>query len=155
MLITLFLIERGRLSKPLLYLSSYIERHKSDYYAALQHIRTHGDWSPWLRYFLTAVHDTARSAIDQGQSILQLRDTYRKKLGKQHKALILLDELFVNPYTTIARASEQLGVSTPTARKTIALLEKAGMLAEGTGREWSRVWVAKPILRAIDDSTNE
>jgi Fic family protein len=155
LLITLFLIERGRLSKPLLYLSSYIERHKSDYYAGLQHIRTHGDWLPWLRYFLTAVRSTARSAIDQSQAILALRDKYRSKLDKEHKALSLLDDLFINPYTTIARASKQLGVTAPTASKTIALLGKAGMLSEMTGREWGRYWVAKPILSAIEDSQEE
>jgi Fic family protein len=152
LLVTLFLIERGRLSKPLLYLSSYIERHKSDYYGLLQRIRTHGDWSSWLRYFLMAVRDTARGAIDQSQAILKLREKYRHKLGKQHKAMMLLDELFINPYTTVTRAAKGLGVTSPTAYKTIGLLERVGMLNETTGREWGRVWVAKPILHVIDES---
>ncbi len=142
-------MERKRLSKPLLYLSSYIEQHKGDYYGLLQRIRTHGEWSGWLRYFLTAVRDTARSAIDQSQGILKLREKYRKKLAKQHRAMTLLDELFVNPYTTIARSMESLGVTAPTAAKTIGQLEKAGMLAETTGKGWGRVWVARPILTVV------
>lgn len=150
LLITLFLIERGRLSKPLLYLSSYIEQHKAAYYEALQGIRTHGDWLAWLRYFLVAIRDTARNAIAQSQSILALRDAYRKRLAKQHLALALLDSLFINPYTTVARASEQLGVTQPTARKPIRLLEQAGMLTESTGRNWGRVWLARPILAAVE-----
>jgi Fic family protein len=149
LLITLFLIERGRLTKPLLYLSSYIEQHRSDYYTLLQRIRTHGDWSGWLRYFLTAVRDTSRSAIDQSQTLLKLRDEYRHRLGTKHRALALLDELFVNPYTTVSRAATQLGVTAPTAWKTIALLEQAGMLEESTGRDWGRVWVARPILELV------
>ena len=32
LLITLFLVERGRLSQPLLYLSAYIEAHRQEYY---------------------------------------------------------------------------------------------------------------------------
>src|SRR4030067_3215383 len=44
LLITLFLIERERLSQPLLYLSAYIEAHRQDYYDLLQRVRTHGDW---------------------------------------------------------------------------------------------------------------
>jgi Fic family protein len=150
LLITLFLIERGRLSKPLLYLSSYIEQTRPDYYTLLQRIRTHGEWAGWLRYFLTAVRDTARSAIDQSQGILSLRDRYRSKLAKQHKALTLLDDLFINPYTTVARAARSLGVTAPTATKTIHVLEQAGMLQESTGRERSRVWVARPILKAVE-----
>jgi Fic family protein len=150
LLITLFLIERGRLSKPLLYLSSYIEQHKTDYYALLQSIRTHGNWSGWFQYFLTAVRDTSRSAINQSQSILELRDTFRKKLHKQHKAMQLLDELFINPYTTVSRTAAQLGVTAPTAFKTIGFFEKVRMLEEMTGKGWGRVWVAKPILEAVD-----
>lgn len=153
LLITLFLIERGRLSKPLLYLSSYIERNRSAYYELLQRIRTHGDWPSWLRYFLTAVRDTARSAIDQSHSLVELREKLRKKLAKQHRALALVDELFLNPYTTVARAAKRMDVSDPTARKAIKELERAGMLEETTGRDWGKVWVARPILAAAEGRT--
>jgi len=149
LLITLFLIERGRLSKPLLYLSSHIEQHRADYYALLQRIRTHGDWPAWIRYFLVAVRDTARSAIDQSQAILNLRDGFRRRLDKQHRALTLVDELFINPYTTVARAATRLGVTAPTASKTIGELERIGILKEVTGREWGRFWLAKPIMSAL------
>lgn len=52
LLIPLFLIERRRLSKPLLYLSAFIERHRGDYYDLLNAVRTRGEWLPWVRYFL-------------------------------------------------------------------------------------------------------
>ena len=48
MLITLFLIERGRLSHPLLHPSAYIEAHRDEYYGLLQAVRTDGAWEPWL-----------------------------------------------------------------------------------------------------------
>lgn len=150
LLIVLFLIERGRLSKPLLYLSKYIEQQKTQYEDLLQRIRTHGDWSGWLRFFLIAVRDTARNAMKQGESILKLRERFQEKLKKKHRELILLDELFVNPYVTVSRAAEKLGIAKPTASKTIQELEKAGMLQEATGREWGRMWVAKPILKAVE-----
>lgn len=149
LLITLFLIERGRLSKPLLYLSSYIEQHRTDYYNLLQRIRTHGDWPAWIRYFLVAVRDTARSAIDQAQALLNLRDGFRRRLDTQHRALTLVDELFINPYTTVARAATRLGVTAPTASKTIRELERIGILKEVTGREWGRFWLATPIMNAL------
>jgi hypothetical protein len=101
------------------------------------------------------VRDTARGAIPQGDTILKLRDAYRAKLGKLHRALVLLDALFVNPYTTIARATERLGVTAPTASKTIGLLEQVGMLDETTGSSWGRVWVARPILKAVEEVGDE
>lgn len=150
LLVTLFLIERKRLSKPLLYLSSYLEQHRGSYYELLQRIRTHGEWTEWLRFFLMAVRDTAGNASEQSRAILKLRNEYRARLGTQHRALSLLDELFVNPYTTVARAAGHLGVTAPTASKTIGILEKASMLEEATGREWGRVWLARPILDAVE-----
>jgi Fic family protein len=50
LLITLFLIERGRLSQPLLYLSQYFEARRQEYYNSLQRVRTEGDWLSWLMY---------------------------------------------------------------------------------------------------------
>jgi predicted ArsR family transcriptional regulator len=63
----------------------------------------------------------------------------------------LLHELFVNPYTTVARAAKQLGVTAPTAQKTIDRLIMVGML-EATGREWGRTWLARPILDIVNDA---
>ena len=151
LLVVLFLIERRRLSQPLLYLSSYIEQHRETYYDRLQRVSTHGEWYAWLHFFLVAVRDTALNATEQAQSILKLRDEYRAKLVKEHKALALLDELFVNPYTTVARAARHLGVTAPTAARTIGILEKAKMLEEATGRDWGRMWLARPILNAVEE----
>jgi hypothetical protein len=71
-------------------------------------------------------------------------------LGRKPNALKLLDELFVNPYITAARAVRVLGVSGPTARHAIALLQAEGVLGEMTGRSWGRIYLARPILQAIE-----
>src|SRR5205085_9158350 len=72
LLIPLFLIERKRLSQPLLYLSAFIEQHRTDYYDLLQRVRTHGDWESWIRFFLTGVTETARQAVRQADALLDL-----------------------------------------------------------------------------------
>lgn len=151
LLITLFLVERGRLSQPLLYLSDYIEAHRQEYYDALQRVRTEGDWPGWLRFFLTGVEETARAAVLQASRLMDLREAYRLRLNRRPNALRLLDELFVNPYLTVARAVRVLNVTAPTARQTISLLQGEGLLDEVTGRSWGRIYLARPILRAIED----
>lgn len=150
LLITLFLVERGRLTQPLLYLSDYIESHRQQYYDSLQRVRTEGDWSGWLHFFLVGVEETARAAVRQAGGLMDLRETYRQRLGRKPNALKLLDELFVNPYITAARAARVLGVSGPTARHAIALLQEEGVLGEMTGRSWGRIYLARPILQAIE-----
>jgi Fic family protein len=152
LLITLFLIERGRLSQPLLYLSAYIEAHRQDYYDLLQRVRTDGDWENWLHFFLAGVAETARAAAQQASQLMDLREDFRRHLRDNAKALILLDQLFINPYLTVARAMNVLQTSNPTARKIIAVLQAHGVLEEITGGSWRRIYLAAPILRTLENA---
>ncbi|MBD8897571.1 Fic family protein [Rhodanobacter sp. DHG33] len=155
LLITLFLIERGRLSQPLLYLSEYIERHKQGYYDALQRVRTHGAWSEWLRYFLEGVCWSAARAARQARELMALREQLRRKVAEAPKSLALIDELFVNPYINTARAKGILNVTDPTARSAIAVLEKAGIVREATGRAWGKMYLAQGVLKAIEQPKDD
>ncbi|MEK6551684.1 MAG: Fic family protein [Pseudomonadota bacterium] len=150
LLITLFLIERGRLSQPLLYLSAYIEAHRQDYYDLLQRVRTRCDWSGWLLFFLTGVVETARDAIERANDLMALRGRYRLRLKDKPRAMVLLDELFLNPYITVARAARILKVSNPTARQAVLHLQKTGMLKEVSGRKWGQLYLAGPIMKVIE-----
>ena len=150
LLITLFLIERGRLSQPLLYLSDYIERHRSEYYEGLQRVRTDGDWLGWLHFFLAGVTETAHHGVGQAARLSALRERLRKRVLKRPKALVLLDALFANPFLPVARAEKILRVSNPTARQVVRVLQEEGILREITGRSWGRVYLARPILQAIE-----
>jgi Fic family protein len=151
LLITLFLIERGRLSQPLLYLSEFIERNRDDYYRGLQRIRTHGDWNGWLHYFLAGVQWSARRAVRHARQLLALRETMRDKLAAHLRALPMVDVLFENPYLDANRIKALLGVSDPTARKLLGILENAGLIEETTGRAWKRQYLARGVLTAIED----
>jgi Fic family protein len=151
LLIPLFLIERKRLSQPLLYLSAFIEEHRRDYYELLQRVRTHGDWRAWIAFFLEGIPPTARQAVRQADTLLELRKDARRILGQNLKAEKLLDALFINPYITVARAAEILTVSLPTAARTIGVLQSANLLQESTGRTWGRIFVADRILKAIEN----
>lgn len=152
LLITLFLIQRGRLSQPLLYLSEYIERNRDDYYRGLMRIRTHGDWQGWLHYFLAGVEWSARRALRQAQQLLALRaDMQAQVVQHVSRASALVDAFFENPYLDATRVKGLLGVSDPTARKILGQLEGIGMVREVTGRNWGRQYLAEGVLAAIDD----
>lgn len=151
LLITLFLMERGRLSQPLLYLSAFFESHRSEYYEHLMRIRTHGAWKEWVAFFLTGVLETATEAVHRAGQLLDLREKVRGKLGARGSALMLLDKLFENPYITAARAQQLLGTSNPTARKAITDLVSVKLLTKLQEKSWGQTFVAKPILRIIDE----
>ncbi len=150
LLITLFLIERERLSQPLLYLSDFIEKNKGDYYDLLQRVRTHGEWQPWILYFLRGVSVTAKDASKRASSLIDLQKEYRKKLGKKTMALRLMEQLFINPYITVTKAVSLLKTTHPTATKAIENLVKEGILKEVSGRQWKRVYLANEILKIVE-----
>ncbi len=151
LLISLFLVERGRLSQPVLYLSAYFEAHRHEYYEALQRVRTEGDWAGWLRFFLAGVEETSGEAVSQAARILDLHEELRQRFRQKPQAAALVEELFANPYVTISRAARLLNVSYPTARQAVGFLQTEGLLEEITGRSWGRLYLARPILEVIEN----
>jgi len=149
LLISLFLLERNRLSQPLLYLSAYLERYRSDYYDLLQRIRTHGDWNAWNAFFLIGVEQVAKQAVQQTTDLIEFREELRTQLHGKPNTVKLIDDLLGNPYLTVARAAKILEKSAPTARVAIADLEKRGLLREITHGSWRRVYVCQPVLDII------
>ncbi|MBI1848058.1 MAG: Fic family protein [Candidatus Rokubacteria bacterium] len=151
LLITLFLVERQRLSQPLLYLSAWFERYRDDYLDGLQRVRTRGDWRGWLAFFLRGVTEIAAAASRQAATLMDLREGLRKRLHDRPRAILLVDPLLTNPFMTVARAEKIMKVSNPTARQLIGQLEKRKILEEVTGRGWGRVYLARQVLDAIED----
>ena len=149
LLIPLFLIERRRLSAPLLYLSAYVEASRPDYYDLLQRARTRNDWRRWLLYFLSGVEVTARLAAEQAVALLGLRERYRARFSGDGTVLALIDALFENPLTTARHAARAIGKSDPTARSAIRKLEHEGWLRESTGAKWGKVYVAKEVMALL------
>lgn len=150
LLIPLYLMQRGRLSRPLLYLSAYIEARRRDYYDLLQRTRTHGAWTDWLKFFLRGVAVTARAALAQTQALLDLRTELMKDTRDVPNADVLIDALFSNPFTTLPATTRIIGKTTPTASALINALQARGVLEEVTGKQRGRVYVVRRILAIIE-----
>lgn len=153
LMIILFLLERQSLSKPLLYLSAYFEQHRQNYYEHLMHVSESGDYDEWLLFFLEGVATQSEDALKRGQSLVSLRETYRQGLQRIHATsgtFALLDRLFENPYLTIPRASEVLGVTFPTAQRAVEYLEEAEVVRETTGQQRNKRFRADEILRTLE-----
>jgi Fic family protein len=155
LLIPLFLVERGRLTQPLLYLSAYIEAHRGDYYDALLRVRTHGDWHGWLLFFLTGVRETAMRAAAQAKEIVRLREDFRARVEGRPKSVALVDHVLATPYMTVAQAQRLLRVTNPTARAAVQSLVAAGLLEEIGDRKWRRLYAARPVLEVLTAPLND
>jgi Fic family protein len=152
LLIPLFLRDRGLLPQPLLYLSAYFERNRTEYYERLLRVSTHGDWDGWIHYFLVGVSQQAGEAIDLADKLLALHNRYREELQAERvtaNVLTLIDALFENPLIYTKHAEIVLGVSAPTARATIKVLENHGVLREITRRSWKKIYEASEIYSLL------
>lgn len=152
LILVLFLIIRGRLSAPLLYLSAGIERERDRYYAALRATRTDGDAFPWVELFLEAVHSQSVDAVTRAERILELRERYRAtaaKLGSVN-ALHVVDLMCENPIVTTRLVEARLGVARPTALRLLRQLEATGLLDEAPhGARGQRRYIARELMDAV------
>lgn len=144
LLMTFMLCESNVLRLPLLYISEYFERDRSEYYGWLMRVREQGDWEGWLRYFLTGVKEVAAIAVQTAHKVMALqkkhRDLVMAELPKKLNALLLLDKLAERPIVTSNTVERMLQVSSPTANSLLADFERLGILREVTGRQRDRVF---------------
>ena len=126
----LYLIIEGLQHLPILYLSNYIIRNKSDYYRLLQQIRDSGDWEEWLLFIVRGVEETSKETISLIIQIRELMKEYKNTLRDNYKfySQDLLNNLFKHPYTKIEFLVNDLKVSRITAASYLNQLAKDGLL---------------------------
>lgn len=152
LLVTLFLVERGILPTPLLYLSAFFEATRSDYYERLLAVTQKGAWEEWIVYFLNGVARQAEDALSRAERINQLLARWREKAaGRSASALRLVDLLGENPFWTVRRASERLSVAFTTAQRAIEVLERARILERTSRARRDRVYCARAILDILEE----
>lgn len=154
LLISLMLCLEGILPMPLLYLSAYFHRTRSQYYDQLRRVSQAGAWNDWIAYFARGVASEAMDAVNRARRLKDLQIEYTKKVRKARASALLgqlIEELFNFPMVNAAKVSELLKVHPSTAQKHIARLLSAGILRETTGRKRGRLFVAEGILEAIEE----
>lgn len=135
----LYLVEKGLLDLPVLYLSRYIIRKKDDYYKGLRRVTEAGDWESWILYVLTGIEEMARDTRTRIEAIRDLMDETSKvaqdKTGKAYSK-DLVELIFEQPYCKI-RFLEDRGIAMrQTASNYLKAFADAGLLhAVKAGRE--------------------
>lgn len=150
LMITLYLVSKGILKQPILYLSDFFEKHKTLYYDNLMRVRTHNDINQWLKFFLTGVIETSQKGIRTFNGILHLRDQINskvKELGAKSKdASKVIDYLYQTPVIYAQKVIDITGKSTRTAYALIAEMERLGILKEITGASRGKLYVFKDYM---------
>ncbi len=156
LLITFFLCQRGILTKPLLYLSAFFERHRQEYYQYLLEVSQRGAWRQWIDFFLRAVVEQSGDAVQRARRLLDLHLNYYQISLAKHlppTAGQLVELIFMRPVLNARVAQEHLKVTFPAAQRAINALEEEGILAEITGGKRNKAYAAKEILKILEEDT--
>ncbi|WP_433909164.1 Fic family protein [Sphingomonas yabuuchiae] len=147
----LYLTQQGLLEIPILYLSRYITKNKSDYYRLLQAVREKGVWDEWIVYMVRAVGDTAIQTIDLITQVRFLMSDYKEKLRNYYSKIYsqdLLNNLFKHPYTRIEFVQNELGVTRQTAARYLDQLANGGLLVKhSAGR--ANYYINAPLVNLL------
>lgn len=151
LLITLYLVSKGLLHKPSLYLSDFFERHRASYYDALMAVRTSGDINHWVRFFLSGVAEIATKGRDTFRAVLAQRADLEVRIHalqrRSKTGLALLNLLYRRPVLSVAEVAEAMDISVPTANSLVAEFQRLGVLRELTGCARNRVFAFEPYLK--------
>lgn len=135
LLITLFLMEKGILSHPALYISYFLKMNRIEYYDRMTQVRKTGDYEQWVMFFLQALSDSAGDAIQtidaltalHNQSVARLRAFSKRQ---QTNLLKLFAYIETNPIIDIQKTAAALGLSYNTVSKMVTILVDEGILRQ-------------------------
>ncbi|WCR57729.1 Fic family protein [Wolbachia endosymbiont of Ctenocephalides felis wCfeJ] len=150
LLITLLLIERKLLPSPLLCISAFFEATQSEYYIQLYNINSKGTWHDWFSYFLNGVALQSLDVLSRAEQINNLITDWQSS-KTEGVASDIIRYLAVNPYFTIKRIVENLGVAFTTAQRAVMKLEDLGIVSQTSKGKRERVYCATDILKILEE----
>lgn len=150
LMIPLYLVSKGILKRPVLYLSDFFEKNRQLYFDNLSHVRMKEDMMQWILFFLTGIIEIAKKGIDTFDSILKLKsivDNKIQELGSRvPKARRVLDFLYKKPVINAQKVAEVSILSLPSAYKLIEDFERLKILYEITGSKRDRAYIFRDYL---------
>jgi Fic family protein len=151
LMITLYLVNKGILKQPLLYLSDFFERNRSNYYDNLMRMRDKNGLLHWFKFFLVGVIETAKSGIQTFDNILKLQKQVEAQIqtlgSRASNAQKVLNYLYQRPLVDAAKIGEVAEISPASAYKLIVDLEQFGILKEITGGKRGKQYLFDSYLQ--------
>ena len=150
----LYLVAQGLLDYPILYLSRFITKNKSDYYQLLQNVRDEGDWEKWILFMLDGIALTSKHTLDLVKKIVSLMLHTKHRLRGELPNIYsqdLINNIFRYPYTRIEILRNDLRITRPTANKYLNQMEEFGFLTSlRTGR--NIYYINQPLCDLLMDA---
>ncbi len=150
LLIPLYLVNKGMLKQPILYLSDFFEQNRMLYYDNLMRVRTHNDINQWFKFFLTGVIETAKKGIKTFDGILQLQKIIEGKLkgigSRSGDAYKVVEYLYTHPIIDAQRVTQVIRKSQRPSYNMLAILEELKIIKEITGSQRGKLYIFEDYI---------
>ena len=157
LLITLFLMEKKVLSTPALYISYFLKKNRIEYYDRMNEVRLKGNYEQWIKFFLEAVYESAKDAVETIDKLTTLHDNYRLKiegLGRRAKNVMRVFEyLESNPIIEIQKTARELDIAFNTISSIVKDLISIGVLEQTSTQSRNRTFAYKEYLEILKEGT--
>ncbi len=130
-LMVLQLVKDGVLDHPILFISGYINKNKSDYYRLLRDVTVNNNWAAYIEFMLQAFCVQAQETKAALKKVESLIRELKQKIKNEHPKIYsgdLLEALFTYPVINPSKMASVLDIHYTTASRYLIELEKAGIL---------------------------
>ena len=153
LIIPLYLLSKGVISKPCFYISDYFESNREYYYIGLDKPRKDNDLGHWLKFFLSAAIDTAESAKEKFGAAVHIVQELNKRAtnikGRPENVLAILDAFYMEPMLGIKEICEKTGLIQQTVSNIVSDMNKKEILTESARLSRNRMYVLKDYVDAF------
>lgn len=157
LLILVCLMSQGLLSKPIIYVSYFLNKNQIEYYDRMGEVRRSGNYEQWINFFLEALSAAAADSLDTIQRLTALHDRNIAVLPKTNRSKdnlrALFDYIEQHPIMDIRRTADALDLSYNTVAASVKKLQEAGILTETTNASRNRVFAYEEYLQILREDT--
>lgn len=130
-LMALHLVQANLMDWPILYISGYINRNRSEYYRLLNSISSKQSWEEFILFMLEGFREQAHETKILLLNIFLLYEQWKTRLKEEAKNIYstdLLNMLFAYPIISPVKMGKELAIHYTTASRHLKLLVKLGFL---------------------------
>lgn len=157
LLITLFLMEKKVMTTPALYISYYLKKNRVEYYDRMTEVRNKGNYEQWIRFFLSAIYESAEDAIQTIDQLVALHIRNVEIVGKTGRAskntMSVFQCLETTPIIDIGKTAEKLGLSFNTVSAAVNRLIDIGILEQTENASRNRTFAYAEYLDILRKGT--
>ena len=157
LLITLFLMENKVLSTPALYISYFLKKNRIEYYDRMNEVRLKGNYEQWIKFFLEAVYESAKDAVETIDKLTSLHNNYCLKIKglwrRAKNAMRVFEYLESNPIIEIQKTAKELDIAFNTMSSIVKDLTSIGVLEQTSTQSRNRTFAYKEYLEILKEGT--